>query len=310
MTVPSLASVLREGRIAVERHIDAIEGSGGNWQEETASEILWANTSLSVRFASFTRNQESKVGADWLWWWLDAIDECFGMLVQAKRYFKPSNRWTLDFKGGPGGNQLAQLMRSARELEVCPQYVLYRGSRADLAAICGKQHPGDCPFNCEVSTVSVLPALEAEQFSWNGIRSAADLALQTAIPLEYLGDSTTDGGAVYDFHLYGISEELRALLSEPQRGARHVAKEVFRILAEARTRSFSEAAPTLRLAPAGEQIFTELPDDRGHFSDEYYSNVFRGLRRTPPPYVSEFLQTGVRPPGLPESIAGMVVLTF
>lgn len=63
----------RRARIAVAAHTDAMADADATWREETATELVLANTHPVVRFADFTRGEESTVGADWLWCVCDSL---------------------------------------------------------------------------------------------------------------------------------------------------------------------------------------------------------------------------------------------
>ncbi|PAY23848.1 hypothetical protein CEY15_06300 [Dietzia natronolimnaea] len=85
----------------------ACEAAGLQWTEEPVTEILLSRTSPRVRFATFTRKQEAKVGADWLWWWVAPSGESFGMIVQAKRLYVDKAKWSFKFNHNSGEQRRA-----------------------------------------------------------------------------------------------------------------------------------------------------------------------------------------------------------
>lgn len=98
------------------------------WHEETITDLVLAEVPPHVTVAPFTRREEARVGADWLWWWLDDVDEAFGMLVQAKRLKKGSSgHWKFGFSASDGEQQ-RRLVRAADYLHVPSVYALYTGT--------------------------------------------------------------------------------------------------------------------------------------------------------------------------------------
>jgi len=63
----------------------AMDDAGSTWHETTITGIVLQHAHPTVKFVDFNQRQEGATGADWLWWWVDATGEAFGMLVQAKR---------------------------------------------------------------------------------------------------------------------------------------------------------------------------------------------------------------------------------
>jgi hypothetical protein len=78
---PDVLTALTYARTVAEDHMIRADRAGISWREETISELLWVNAQPYILCADFARHEESVVGADWLWWWLDSSGECFGMLV-------------------------------------------------------------------------------------------------------------------------------------------------------------------------------------------------------------------------------------
>lgn len=63
-----MRTILRQGRIAVEQHMDVFDRAGLTWHEETVTDVLLQHTWPLLRGITFNRSEEGKVGADWLWW--------------------------------------------------------------------------------------------------------------------------------------------------------------------------------------------------------------------------------------------------
>ncbi|HEX8767513.1 MAG TPA: hypothetical protein VF714_04040 [Jatrophihabitans sp.] len=112
-----------------------------------------------------------------------------------------------------------------------------------------------------------------------------------------------------------VTRDLGEFLSEPQHGARAVAREVFARVSLRRVAEFGgveEAAiPAPLDAPdaiTSDRVFTDLPHDQMHNTMEYFDHVLRGLRRTPPGYVLDVLNDNQPNPQLPNQVAGIVVV--
>jgi hypothetical protein len=301
-SVPDLRSSFARARRFAEEHMTLAEDCGSSWREETISEIVWTRAYPFVKFADFSRHQESRIGADWLWWWLDASGECFGMLTQAKRYFPAAGgRRTLDLKS-KDGSQVERLRAAANALKVPSVYLLYLGEVTSRNQMCREVHADPCPASCAHKSLSILPSLEASQYLHHSPRDAADLAYRTSIALEDLVDINRGHCPVEDLNLKDLSEELRSFLTDRQAGARHVAQSVFSILAKARLWDFSAATDKRSNTGTSTPVFDDFPADIGHFGTSYFANTLRGLRREPPTYVRDFLEG--RP--LPEEVTGVV----
>ncbi len=131
----------------------------------------------------------------------------------------------------------------------------------------------------------------------------AENAYRRAIPLEEMVQPSRD--MVFDVNLRSVSRELRSFLTEPQDGARAVAKRFFEVIARIRTSQFSAPGSVL-LHPTSDSVFDPVPGDVGHFGRPYYDHVLRGLRRSQPEYVTDLLLQ--RPVTVPDGIAGLVVV--
>ena len=214
---PDVFNALNHARTVAEEHMIGADRVGISWREETVSELLWVNAQPFVRCADFARHEESMVGADWLWWWVDGDGECFGMLVQAKRLHHRGGHPQLDFRHNDG-QQMARLFRTTERLQVPAVYALYFGGIESRLMACGEEHTADCE-RCHRATVSLISAIQAELASLGSPRDAASLAFQTSLPLEDFV-SPAAGGPVYDVNLDDVEPGLRAFLLQEQTGAR------------------------------------------------------------------------------------------
>jgi hypothetical protein len=69
-------------REAAEGYMDKRDLAGDGWSEETVTDLSVTEGRPTVKVTQFNRNQEGRpgrLGADYLWWWLDAeTAECAG----------------------------------------------------------------------------------------------------------------------------------------------------------------------------------------------------------------------------------------
>lgn len=272
------------------------------WGEETITELVLVGASPRVRAIPFTKTEEGGsegTGADWLWWWIGADGEAFGMLVQAKRLKKRKNgSWDIDFTYKSGG-QRERLFTTAKKLQVAATYVLYFGSPSyrndveDWAA----DHPLDWEPSevekcegCKRKTVSFLAAHVTRSWVWRDAMHAYALAT----PIENLADPTAEMGTPKVIPTLTLGAELYKFINQPQVGPRKVAKGLLAQAMEVRQSQFSlgvtegvEAIPDNKISEAF--VFESLPDDRDHSSIQYFPEILRGLRTTLPAYVLDLL---------------------
>ena len=287
--------------------MDELDGLGLGWTEETVTEVAIHKGTPFVKTVSFNKGQEGVVGADWLWWWLDSkTEECFGMLVQAKRLKREGKNWTLDIRQRKG-QQLRDLLASACQLEVPAIYAVYTGGtifRSDLP--CQHGDPPECA-TCERMAITVTSAYQL--CAVHSPRDTATLLLAEGITLEDLVDPDEPAGTVEDLNLDNLEVgELRNFLIEPQTGPREVAKRIFQAVSSHRRGAFSHATAE-PMTLAGEKIFREVPLDRGHFPGPYFEHFLSGLRKSPPAYVLDLLADAEAPDELQSAIAGVVLIT-
>lgn len=300
-----LLAAFTRARKRVEDHMIGCERDGSAWREETVSEMLWQAARPYVMYADFKRHEEAKVGADWLWWWVDDSGECFGMLVQAKRLFCDGSSWSLDFRAKKG-QQMRQLLDSADYFCVPAAYALYMGSIDYRASVTSQIKDPTAREQYRKATVSMMAGLLAAQTSPSP-RDGATAALNESIPLENLADSNGGNEPIRDLNLRDTRDELRTFLLEGQKGARHAARTMFETVSGARSGMLSQDVAERSPVQTG-AMFDDLPLDSAHFGVPYFHHMLRGLRRDLPSYVQDVL-AGQRPPAwVTDHVRGIVVI--
>jgi hypothetical protein len=285
----------------------AFEAAGEAWQEEPLTEVILAAAAPFVKFAKFTHREEREVGADWLWWWVDARGEAFGTLVQAKRLKGGPNRWDIDFNYR-NGEQRRHLIQSGLDLRVPPMYALYLGTPSWRAgAFCAAEtHVPGCE-SCEKRTVSLAPAIVLST-AHGAHDQEVSLMLEAGLPLETIADRRHSVAPVWDANLSEADEELKSFLDEPQTGARRVAQLVFERVCSIRWLAHSASTWT-PLARGLESVFQSLPDDAGHYTRPYFPEILDGLRWEAPDYVLDVLADQPLPSWLTNRYAGVAILS-
>lgn len=102
-----------------------------NVKEESLTDwILYTISERTDRFyyKAFTRNEETRSGADWEWWVL--VDDYRGFcayrfLVQAKKLKKAQDNYSLIAYGNRNGLQIDLLIDSAKHRNAMPIYIYY-----------------------------------------------------------------------------------------------------------------------------------------------------------------------------------------
>lgn len=296
--------------MAAQQHMRTRLDHGHMWDERTVTQLFLAEAHerSGIRYAEFTQRQEAELGADWIWWFIDRSGESFGMLTQAKSLKSSrSGRYRIDFGYG-NSRQITVLRDTADLLSIPAAYVLYCGDSAyrnHLACNWRCTRPQPCK-ECDEKSVSVLPALMAHHtLGWDNNR-ADEIAFELAEPIERIGGSERE--ASRGRNSWGVTDpRLRTFLDRPQIGSRAIAKT---ILLQVRAMRMGQAsAASSELIDAGsDAVFTEYPDDRGHFSVPYTPHVLRGLRSVIPNYVAEFIRYGTIPRDVREVSDGIVVI--
>jgi hypothetical protein len=309
MSTVELLGACTRVRVAAEDHMDGRDRAGLGWAEESVTDAAVHQGLPELRVVQFNRHQESRVGADYLWWWLDRdSDECFGMLVQAKRLHRVGGRWTVDI-GHRNGKQLADLLRSADRFQVPAIYSVYTGGpvfRRDLPCFHGKEP--DC-LGCRRMAISLSSAYQLCASSESPV-DVAGLVLNYSTPLEDLVDPACSPGPIWDVNLTELGPgELRDFLLRAQCGPKEVARRMFKVIADDRRSSFSAALaePT---TVAGAPIFPTVPKDTGHYPGSYFDHFLRGLRWSLPEYVRDLRQGRAVSAEISDQVDGVVLVTM
>jgi hypothetical protein len=296
--------------------MDKRDRADDGWTESEVTSVSVTEGRPHVQVVMFNQNQEGRgphaLGADYLWWWIDSTTlECFGMLVQAKRLRLLGDQWRVDISHRDG-DQLRTLLRTARELQVPAMYSVYTGGlvfrtalpclhqdHQDGVVLAAPAPPGTTPGTglgagrkcqrCRRMAISMITALQLAS-GWQSATRTGETVLSDSVPLEDLVDPAVPSGPVRDVNLRKLTNpDLVAFLQRPQDGAREIARRIFRLVATARYGAFSAATAEPITVP-GAPIFTDVPEDRGHFSEPYFVHVLRGLRTSPPAYVTELIE--------------------
>lgn len=311
----TLLGAFERARKLVQEHMRRSYEFDYSWNEETITDILLVGAAPFVKAVPFTKRQEGGefgTGADWLWWWLGDAGECFGMLVQAKRLKKTDGgRWTIDFEYN-AGKQLTSLLDTADALQVAPAYLLYFGPPNYRQPVeCGtRDHPSDfdeCKA-CGRKSVTFLPAILATL--GGGAASDPAEAYRRSSPLEDLADPAIKVKTPLVIPSLELDPELQAFLQDPQNGPRKVAKSLIEQVCRVRAGQFELAVAEQADLITDDPVFGSMPTDQGHLYTPYFPHILRGLRRTPPGYVLEFLAGNTPIPAelADAGLAGMVVV--
>ncbi len=304
---PDVAEALIRARLRAEAHMGTADEAGFPWGEETVTEILLAAAHPQFVSVVFNKHQEGRVGADWLWWWVDDSGEAFGALIQAKRLHAD---WTIDFKYRDGA-QMALLRRSALALEVPDVYVLYLGAREFRMAM-----PVDSADHYRVlrrhnAGVSYVPGWIVRSYTtYPGPVVETPRVISKSAPLEHLAFQNSSPSSWARVNEAALQPPLRSLLTEPQMGARLVARSLLDLVASRRAEQFRGATvdpPSSE--PATHDLFGELPADPGHDGEPFLGAILKGLRPELPAYVQQALEG--EPVELPvdaPSVVGMTVV--
>lgn len=301
----------RHGRMAVDHLMARMLDSGGMFREVAATQVLLAAASPRIQFMEFTADQEKENGADWLWWWVDRDETCYGLLVQAKILKSRGRHWNIDFTyrtSGDDRTQISKLIRAANRFEVPAAYVLYCGDAQYRATLeCDRAHDGVLCRERGSVGVSTVPALVAENAVGMSGRDAGVSAFHDALPVEDLAGPDHPDGPIVPL-ARGLAKDITLFLRQPQRGSRRVAKELLRPVQRIRNGQFASAAVMERAAPVTGALFADIPNDLGHFSVPYLAHMLRGLRHEVPDYVRDVLDGRTPPAWVTNRLGGIVVI--
>lgn len=302
----------RQGRLAVDRHMARMLSAGQKFKEETLTDLLLVEAhEFGVRFHPFTKAQESRNGADWLWWWVDASGISFGMLVQAKILKRRFTSWHIDF--GYQGNktrprQIDTLLATAETFRIPAAHVLYCGTQAYRTDLnCDLRH-GD-GVQCrdrERAGVSIVPSLIPHYLAPRVGETLTAEAFHHALPLEDIADPA--GRQAMTRLLTDVAPDVSGFMLTPQVGACRVAKALLALVHNIRVGQFSAAPAATVEPPIDDAVFPHLPSDPGHFAVPYVAHVLGGLRRRPPDYVQDVLEGRTPPQWVSDLAAGIVVV--
>lgn len=283
----------------------ACESANLQWTEEPVTEILLSRTAPEISFATFTRKQENKVGADWLWWWVAPSGEAYGMLVQAKRLYVDGTRWSFKFSHN-SGEQRRALFDAALALDVAPAYSLYLGTqRYRGSADCGHvSHEAEDCIECAVLAVSLMPANLAVSHL---VTDAYDTYSQS-VALEAAFDNAEKQSAWLGAISAELTPDLREFLHTPQSGVRAIARSLVDRVLQVRQGQFSKNVEAAIRTESLGAIFPELPGDRGHFGSPYMPLLLRGLIYAPPDYVVSMIAGHELGDAPAANIAGVVLI--
>jgi hypothetical protein len=111
----------------------------------------------------------------------------------------------------------------------------------------------------------------------------------SSVPLEDLGRRQPSKGTAAQYVHPALRRildpDLWAFLSEPQSGARGVARGLLDMVLAARARQFEAVTAEQERYEVLGPIFESLPLDQGHFGEPYFPHVLSGLRAAVPGYV-------------------------
>lgn len=294
MVNADLRKALVRGREAVDETTRFWLTVNGRWDEEVATARLCEQSAPHLQPITFNRAQEARLGADWLWWFIDrGSGTCFGMLCQAKNLKKNGPRWKIGFdQTNKTGDQMKLLARAAESLQVPAAYILYCGDEEYRDGLACRAHSTFECATCARAGVSVLSALGA-QYLCNSYstdaNACATAAFQRSQPLEDLVAPEAPDGALWDMNFHECVGTLQTFLSQPQYGAARVAKQLFDQLSSLRGTQFSRTPPWVELSTLHKNncVHPLLPSDRGHLPRPYFRDVLQGLRKAVPTYVRD-----------------------
>ena len=289
----AVSDAFRSARIHARQLMAASDDAGLRWLETTITDVALAYAARAVRVVPFTQRQEARVGADWVWWWVDSSGS-YGMLVQAKRVTIVGSVWKFgfDYKVRTTGEiQRHLLIKSATAMDLAPVYALYLGTPDYRERVpCSTNHRSGYCVECVKRTISLMPALLAEIVIVNDAWST----YERSVALEDLWKPSRGQPHLIPALDRKTSPKLRQFLKTPQNGARAIVRSMIDPILAARAGAFSDSPAHLVNAPTGRhdalpRVFEELPSDEGHWDVNYFEQVVGPLRQVPPAYVLEIL---------------------
>lgn len=310
----TVEDAFRWARIHAMRHMAVCEDARLHWGETSVTELVIAHAATAVTVVPFTQQAERVSGADWIWWWVDRRG-AYGMLVQAKRVDVRGSRWKFNF-GYPNrtDRQRSTLISTASSLGLLPVYALYLGTGTYRGwAPCPDSHRSGRCLSCIKRSVSLMPALLADSSV-----DAAAITYERSVALEELGAASTSGLG----HLSGPTrqypKDLKKFLEAKQDGTYAVTRAMIDRVLRVRTQQFLARPTTVPVSVGSSDrnwlgsVFAELPDDDGHFGQNYFRHVLDPLRHSLPSYALNApygeVDFGAPAFDMPENVAGIVII--
>ncbi|MEV0530886.1 hypothetical protein [Kitasatospora sp. NPDC050463] len=333
--LPPVHRAFLRATAAAEEEMGFLLAQNVMFEEEYITTLLCSRLVPEVTYVKFSKQQESRVGGDYLWWWVDRSGEAFGCLVQAKVIHHKGRGWRIGFHHETRtGLQMDQLLAASDFFEVLAAYAFYAGDAAYRSTMrCSQRHHGVLCHQRQGAGVTILPALNAQRTVENArLRATAppsklpflggfdpiEDVFHHAEPLSRLtepGRANDDPASIryYRMRLGPGMNGLRELLTPGQIGARKVAQFMTDKLAQQAAGTFETAVlPDVHTdqVEVGGRVFDTLPGARGHFGRPFFEHALRGLRTGLPDYVEAALRSpsdGV-PAELAEHADGLVVV--
>lgn len=313
----SVGKAFRQARVKALQHMETCDRAKLRWAETSITEIVISEAASAVSVAPFSQREEGTVGADWVWWWVDASSS-YGMLVQAKRLtVKPQGRWKFDFsfKGKTATSSQHELLRSAAaQLDLLPAYALYLGTPEYRGnEMCSPDHQSSDCQACAMRSISMMPAILANEHLVND----APTTYSSSVALEEMWKPNNTPSLILPTIERHLTADLANFVAEEQRGSRAVARAMFDLVARARFGQFAAATPGLAPYRAGlddrlGSVFQNFPEDTMHGGIKYFPHALQSLHHAPPAYVLEVESGDVDLASvadqMPPSVAGVVVI--
>lgn len=174
---------------------------------------------------------------------------------------------------------------------------------------------GRC-LQCVKRSVSLMPALLADELltdnSWT--------TYEQSVALEDLWTPPAKMAPLIPELRQHLAPDLLDFLETRRDGTLAVTRSMIDKVLRVRTSSLQHAAPTVPRTYANGShdrlgsVFSELPEDEGHFGLNYFQHTLDPLRHAPPDYVVEAMSGDVDEDHLasnmPDTIAGVVVVNL
>lgn len=172
------------------------------------------------------------------------------------------------------------LLNTADSLDVTPVYNLYLGTQDYRArASCSStSHAASGCTTCANLSISLMPALLAVSHLVHDSVSTYERSLALKGAFDNAEEQASWLGAI-DAHL---TDDLREFLTEPQTGARAVARSLVDRVLHVRAGQFQKHVTELVHTEHLGAVFPDAPGDEGPFGTPYLPHLLRGLVHAPP----------------------------